>query len=167
MDQVVLVDEQDNIIGQTSINEAHKKGLLHRVSVIYLKNDSGQILVQHRSKEYGGRLDHSSAGHVDPGESYLDTAKRELKEELGVENIPLEEIGKDNSEENKPGGNHVRHQYTIYKCKANPGEINKEEVQQIFWADPEEIIRDMKNDPKNVKYTTGFKVTIKDIIKTL
>src|SRR3990167_4836958 len=155
MDQVVLVDKKDNVLGKVSRKEAHQKGLPHRVSVIYLFNDKGEILVQHR---YDGRLDHSSAGHVDPGESYLEAAQRELSEELGIKNIPLEKFATALNEELKPNGDNIKHQYTIYKCKANPVKINQEEIQKVYWAQPEDVLKDMEKDPKNIKYTGGFKV---------
>lgn len=164
MDQVILVDEKDNILGTTSRKEAHTKGLRHRVSVIYLFNDNGEILVQHRDD---GRLDHSSAGHVDPGESYEEAAERELFEELGVENIPLEEFAKAFNGEVKPNGSIIKHQYTIYKCQTNPVKINKEEIQKVYWAKPEDVSKDMAKDPKNIKYTGGFKVSIECYLKSL
>lgn len=164
MGHIVLIDDNDNVLGTIPYEEAHKKGLPHRVSVVYLYNDKGEILVQHRDD---GRLDHSSAGHVDPGEDYLQAAKRELFEELGVENVSLEEFAKALNIENRSNGDNIKHQYAIYKCKAQPGKINEAEVQKVYWAKPEEILSDMEKDPDNVKYTKGFKVSIKHYLKNL
>lgn len=165
MDKVVLVDENDKVIGEISISKAHKKGLLHRVSVIYVYNSKGEVLIQHRADD--GRLDHSSAGHVDPGESYLDAAKRELFEELGIKNIALEKFGKALNSENRSDGNNVNHFYTLYKVKTKPIKINKEEIQKVYWAKPADILKDMEKDPKNLKYTNGFKVSIKEYLKNI
>lgn len=164
MPQVVLIDDNDIVIGATSYQEAHKKGLLHRVSVIYLYNNKGEILIQHRAD---GRLDHSSAGHVDEGESYEEAAKRELFEELGVANAPLKEFAKALNVELRPNGDNIKHQYTIYKCKANPVKINKEEIQKVYLAKPEDILLDMEKDTENIKYTKGFKVSIQYYLKSL
>lgn len=163
-DQVVLVDKEDRIIGQTSRKEAHQKSLLHRVSVIYLYNNKGEILIQHR---IDGRLDHSSAGHVDPGESYLQAAHRELFEELGVNHVELLEFATDKVDEIKPDGSHPNHQYTIYKVKASPKEINKEEVANVYWANPKDVLLDMEKDPNHVKYTKGFKITLKRFLQNI
>lgn len=76
MSNVIWVDENDAVLGEVDREKAHKEGLLHRVAAIYLVNDRGEILVNERAKD--GYLDHSSAGHVDVGESYLEAAKREL-----------------------------------------------------------------------------------------
>jgi len=67
---IVVVNEKDEVIGVMSRAEAHKNGIPHRIAVIYVENQKGEILVQVRMT---GRLDHSSAGHVDPGEEYIDT----------------------------------------------------------------------------------------------
>lgn len=165
MPNVVLIDENDNVIGEMPKKEAHQKGLPHRVSVIYLLNDKGEILVQKRSD---GRLDHSSAGHVDAGETYLQAAQREVEEELGVKNVELEEVGKIFNDEIEPStGHHIRHQDTIFKVKANPVKVNKDEIQEVFWKDPKEILEDMAKDPTNLKYTNGFKIALKCLMENL
>ena len=97
MSDVVLVNEKDEVIGTLSRAEAHKRGAPHRIAVVYVENSRGEVLVQVRMN---GRLDHSSAGHVDPGEEYVDTAKRELREELGIDSVELRRVGHGVSEEN-------------------------------------------------------------------
>ena len=159
MDEVILVDANDREIGRTSRKEAHEKGLLHRIAVIYLVKVQGQILVQQRL-DYG-RFDHSSAGHVDPDESYADAAKRELKEELGVDGI-LTAIGRGMSDEYKAYANeHVKHQFVLYECQEVPRTINKNEIQSVHWANPLEIWHDMNGDPDCRKYTGGFKASLR------
>ncbi|MDP3697036.1 MAG: NUDIX domain-containing protein [Candidatus Taylorbacteria bacterium] len=73
---ILWIDENKNDLGEISVTKAHQEGLLHRISVVYLTNDKNQILIQKRDD---GRLDHSSAGHVDAGEPYPEAAKRELE----------------------------------------------------------------------------------------
>ena len=83
-----VVDDKDNVLGFTTRGRIHREGLFHRAVHIFLFNDSGEIYVQRRSKSkdrYPFKLDSSAAGHVETGESYLETAKRELLEELGIE----------------------------------------------------------------------------------
>lgn len=158
-DNVILVDENDNELGVISIEKAHREGLFHRVVAVYLTKKNGQILVQERMS---GRLDHSSAGHVDPGENYLEAAKRELKEELGIE-CELFELGKTISDEIEPEANNNRilHIYKIFECQADPGNLAKDEVRSVFWADPKTIYEEMKNDVGNNKFCGGFKASLK------
>ncbi len=87
-----VVDEDDRVIGQATRSDVHKNDLAHRASHILLFNSAGSIYVQRRSPSkdrHPSKLDSSAAGHVDSGESYLDCAIRELKEELGIEAIPV------------------------------------------------------------------------------
>src|SRR3990167_10446850 len=94
---IIWIDENENDLGEVSVSKAHQEGLLHRISVVYLTNDKNQVLIQKRDD---GRLDHSAAGHVDAGESYLKAAARELEEELGVKGAQLTEVGDCISKEN-------------------------------------------------------------------
>ncbi|MEO8637413.1 MAG: NUDIX domain-containing protein [Candidatus Taylorbacteria bacterium] len=156
MSNVIWVDENDAVLGEVDREKAHKEGLLHRVAAIYLVNDRGEILVNERAKD--GYLDHSSAGHVDVGESYLEAAKRELEEELGVLGVDLQDIGLAGSQ----GEGEIfkrLHMFRVYVCKATPVKLKEDEVKRVFWANPKDIAEDMKVNPK--KYTGGFMKTLK------
>jgi 8-oxo-dGTP pyrophosphatase MutT (NUDIX family) len=164
MNNVIWVNEQDEILGEIPMDQAHKEGQLHRVSAIYLTNNTGEILIQERT-DWG--LDHSSAGHVDPGESYLEAAQRELEEELGVTGVELKEIGKIASDEPMPDEHeHARHQFMVFECKANPGELAKDEIKSVFWENPLEIWKDMQKRRQKKKYRKGFEVTLELFLKS-
>ena len=64
------------------------------VGVIFIQNSKGEFLIQKTSKEKGGEYT-STGGHVDSGETPLDSIKREVKEELGlnVDNDNIVELG--------------------------------------------------------------------------
>lgn len=88
-----VVDIRDRVLGLTTRGEIHAKGLLHRAVHIFVFNDSSHVFVQRRSASkdrHPLKLDSSSAGHVDPGESYATAATRELEEELGLKS-PIRE----------------------------------------------------------------------------
>lgn len=155
---VICVDKDDNEIGKMPMIEAHQKNVLHRIVVIYVTNNEGQILIQERRDN--GKLDHSSAGHVDPGETYYEAAKRELFEELGIKDIDLKEIGYSVSGGPDGFGSHAYHRYKCYMCRATPGILDPEEVKSVYWADPKEILKDMESDGAH-KYTAGFKDSLK------
>ncbi|MBQ8043660.1 MAG: NUDIX domain-containing protein [Clostridia bacterium] len=53
------------------------------VGVIFIQNSKGEFLIQKTSKEKGGEYT-STGGHVDSGETPLQSIKREVKEELGL-----------------------------------------------------------------------------------
>ena len=99
MDKVVVGKEKDEVIGEATREDAHAQGIPHRIAVTYVENAEGKILIQVR---IGGRYDHSSAGHVDPGESYLEAATRELEEEIGIVGARLSPVTKGVSEVGPP-----------------------------------------------------------------
>ena len=69
-------------------NQAHEDGDFHRTAHIWIINDKNELLLQKRSaskKSHPNCWDISGAGHIKAGESVIDGAIRELKEELGVE----------------------------------------------------------------------------------
>lgn len=94
-----IVDENDKVIGTDSRTNiyAQGKGRNIRVINILLFNDKGELLVPKRSMNrrlFPGRYDFSCGEHVVSGEEYYPAAIRGLKEELGLENLALEELGK-------------------------------------------------------------------------
>ncbi len=86
------VDEGDNLIRKASRRECHSNPkLIHRSTAIIVFNSRGEMLLQKRSRNmdmYPGKWTYATAGHVTSGESYEQTAKRELKEEIGID-IPV------------------------------------------------------------------------------
>lgn len=84
----VVVDKNDNIIDYRSRRDCHSdKSLIHRSASVVIYNSKGEILLQKRSKTkdlFPGYYTLSASGHVQKGESYLDAAKREMLEEIGV-----------------------------------------------------------------------------------
>ena len=156
MSNVIWVNDNDNVLGEISRQKAHQEGLLHRVAVIYLVNNKDEILVNERAD--GGHLDHSSAGHVDVGESYLEASRRELEEELGVVGFELQDIGSTHAQDIGATFN-SKHMFRVYVCKAVPVKLKEDEVKSVFWANPKDVYGDMQTNPE--KYTGGFKSTIK------
>lgn len=74
---------------------AHRDGSPHGTAHIWIvrKNEKGSydVLLQKRSAtkdSYPGCYDISSAGHVEAGHEYLETAVREMGEELGLSVVP-------------------------------------------------------------------------------
>ena len=86
-----IVDENGNPTGETvERNAAHENGFRHRTAHVWIaRNVMGkwQVLLQKRAMtkdSFPGRYDTSSAGHIQAGDEPLESAIRELEEELGI-----------------------------------------------------------------------------------
>jgi 16S rRNA (adenine1518-N6/adenine1519-N6)-dimethyltransferase len=93
-ERLPVVDKSDRIRGYASRSEVHGNNLRHRAVHILIFNQVGDVYLQQRSRwkdRHPLKWDSSAAGHVIAGENYDETARRELKEELGID-VPLERI---------------------------------------------------------------------------
>ncbi|MBM9535865.1 NUDIX hydrolase YfcD [Desulfobulbus alkaliphilus] len=86
-ESVVIVDQENHIIGTVSRRIMRQQRLIHRAAYIFVFNSEGELFVQKRtaSKDiYPGYWDLAAGGVVLAGENYEDSARRELAEELGI-----------------------------------------------------------------------------------
>lgn len=95
MEYIDVSDENGQPTGEiVDRDTAHKEGLLHRTSHVWvIKEDRGQywVLLQKRSCEkesFPGMYDVSSAGHIPAGSDPLESAIREMQEEIGIAATP-------------------------------------------------------------------------------
>jgi 16S rRNA (adenine1518-N6/adenine1519-N6)-dimethyltransferase len=91
-----VVDKNDRILRHVSRSDVHANNLRHRAVHILIFNPAGEVYLQQRSRwkdRHPLKWDSSAAGHVTGAESYDETARRELKEELGI-GVPLTKISK-------------------------------------------------------------------------
>jgi 16S rRNA (adenine1518-N6/adenine1519-N6)-dimethyltransferase len=89
-----VVDKNDRILRYAERSDVHGNNLLHRAVHILIFNQANDVYLQQGSRwkdRHPLKWDSSAAGHVTAGESYDETARRELQEELGV-NVPLRKI---------------------------------------------------------------------------
>ena len=88
-----VVDESDRVIAQASRHEVHRRALRHRAVHVFVFDKRGDLFLQKRSRwkdKHPGQWDSSAAGHVNAGDTYADTAPREIREELGIDAQPVE-----------------------------------------------------------------------------
>lgn len=82
-----VVDEQDQPIEVRPRSVVHARKLLHRAVHVFVFNSRGELLIQLRSAtkdESPLTYTSSASGHVSAGDSYAETAPRELQEEIGL-----------------------------------------------------------------------------------
>ncbi len=94
MELLTRVSDDDSVVlGPVERRLVHgNPSLIHRSAhVLVLHPDEGTLLLQKRSATkdtFPGRWDTSVGGHVTFGQSYLEAAVREAREELGVDLDP-------------------------------------------------------------------------------
>jgi isopentenyldiphosphate isomerase len=72
------------VVGAVSKAKAHREGIWHATVHVWILDDQGRLLFQHRSPDkehYPGLWDISAAGHIRVGED----GAREVAEELGAD----------------------------------------------------------------------------------
>lgn len=165
MEEVILVNKKDEVVGKEEKMRTHLEGKLHRAFSILLFNKKGEILIQKRAKSKyhsGGLWSNTCCSHPRPNEELMKAAKRRLKEEMGI-SCNLKKIFN-----------------FIYKVKLGDlteyefdhvffGEFNgkpkpsKKEVADWKWIKLSDLEVDLKKNPQ--KYTPWFKIILKIIKK--
>ena len=81
---ITTVNERDEVVGYFQLFDALEKGLIRRVSCIFVLDEENRVLIQRRSATVlsPNLLDFSAAGHVNEGDDYFAAANAELFEEL-------------------------------------------------------------------------------------
>jgi isopentenyl-diphosphate delta-isomerase type 1 len=136
-----VVDGNDEITGRERRSVIHEKGLMHRSAQVLVFNSRGEFFLQKRSDdkdEFPGLWDSSAAGHVDPGENYLQCARRELAEELGITDaVSLEPLCRIKACEDT-GWEHC----AVFRCVYDgPISLQEDEVEEGRWLRPAEMDR--------------------------
>jgi isopentenyldiphosphate isomerase len=127
-EMMAVVDEKDRTIGKMDRDSIMKKNLIHRGTAIFVFNSKGHILVHQRNwnkKYYPGFYDAIIGGGLRFGETYLQGAKREVEEEIGVKDAKLKFLFK-NRFRNEIDNNFAAVYRMIYDEKIN---FNKREFE--------------------------------------
>lgn len=147
-EQVDIVNEKGDILGQTSKEEAHKKGLLHMTVISEVVNSKGQWLLvkQASDRQDAGQYVSPVGGHVRAGESLEDALKREAMEELGIENYTYTYLGRQvfNRE---VLGRKENHLFVLYEMRSDQTPVLNEESVSYRLFTTEELKRELKNNP--------------------
>ena len=147
-----LVNEDDEVIRTINRSEVGYGDNLRegrtRVVNILIFNSKGKLLLPKRSMDrrlFPGCYDFSCAEHVQAGETYLDAAIRGLKEELGIRDIQLKELGKI-----KRSSRFLMIYFLIFDGEIL--EYDKEGIDEFLWLDLKTIKKIIKKDKAIFKY---------------
>lgn len=141
------VDKQNKVIGPIKRGVAHNTpGIFYRTIYILVKNLKNEFLIQKRSSTkdlFPNCWDISVGGHVDFGDSYLETAARELQEELGITSKEVDLKFKGKVLVKLPKSNEYFYVYE-YILKPNQKIITeKNEIRDTTWMTIENIKKTM------------------------
>ena len=150
-----IVDEKGIPTGETvARSQAHKDGVRHRTAHIWVvrnKDGKAEVLMQKRAlnkDSFPGKYDTSSAGHIQAGDEPLESAIRELSEELGIyaSKEDLKYVGTFSNQYEKEfygkmfKDNEVSFVYVYEKeVDINKLSIQKEELDSVEWFNLEEV----------------------------
>lgn len=158
---VILVNENDEDIGQMEKIEAHNKGLLHRAFSLFIVNAKGQMLIHQRAmcKYHSPSLwTNACCSHPRKNESIKDAVIRRTKEELNISinPQPLFQF----TYKSKMANGMVEHEYDhVYVAEYNESfEPNPLEVMDYTYVGIDELLEDVKQNP--AKYTTWFAIAL-------
>jgi isopentenyl-diphosphate delta-isomerase type 1 len=136
-----IVDDDDRVIGTAPRHECHgNPALIHRAVHVLIFNRAGQLLLQKRSPDKDiqpGKWDTSVGGHLDPGETYLQAAIREMHEELGLSGLPLTFLYQSKIRNQIESENIA----TYLTCHEGPFTFSQREIDAVRFLNPPEIDR--------------------------
>ncbi|HEX9649031.1 MAG TPA: isopentenyl-diphosphate Delta-isomerase [Cyclobacteriaceae bacterium] len=168
MEEVILVDKKDQVVGSMEKLEAHKKGVLHRAFSVFIFNSAGQLLLQKRAlKKYhsGGLWSNTCCSHPRPGEDTRDAAARRLQEEMGLTSRLKKAFSFQYKVkfENGLTENEFDHVF-VGLCEVDPNP-DPREVADWKFIDMDFVLRDSVNQPE--QYTYWFRKSISKVLDYL
>lgn len=145
-----LVDENDNIIGKKKRSEVYAEHLSNfRVVNAFVVNSKGEIWIPRRTADkriFPLCLDMSMGGHVESGETYKQTLKRETEEELNIntDNVSIRLLG-----HLTPQKDSVSAFMNVYEIKMDEApNYNKNDFVEYFWLTPKMLFERIANGDK-------------------
>ena len=150
---VVLVDEQNNVLGTMPKAEVHgAQTPLHRAFSSFIFNSKGELLLQQRAKSkktWPLVWSNSCCGHLTLEESPVEAARRRLSFELGLDVANLEEVApyrycftRDGVMENEICP------IIVGRTDQEP-QPNPDEVEAIRWMPWQVFVDDIRAHPEN------------------
>ena len=161
MEILDVYDNNGNVTGRKIVRGDKSEVLSENehiaLAVIFIENEDGEFLIQKTSQEKGGEFS-STGGHVNSGETPLETIKREVKEEIGIniDNDVIEEYGF--LLYDKP----LRYIFYLKKqIDLNSISVQQEEVEYVKYKTIEEIEELIETDQMLKSHAIMFRELLK------
>ncbi|RYY32385.1 MAG: isopentenyl-diphosphate Delta-isomerase [Sphingobacteriaceae bacterium] len=164
MEQVIIVDEQDNMLGVMDKMEAHITGTLHRAVSVFIFNSAGDFLLQRRAVEKyhsGGQWSNTCCSHPRPDETAFAAAHRRLHEEMGMEADLTYAFNFVYRAEFSNELTEYEYDHVFFGVSDQVPVPNNDEVAEYRYMNIDVLIKDMQNYPNY--YTEWFKLCLQHI----
>lgn len=136
---VALYDDDGNACGTAPRSVVRARNLRHAATAVVVRSSRGDVYVHRRTDTkdlYPGRYDFCAGGVLRAGEDPLESARRELAEELGVTGVPLVPLGWADYADDR-----TRMREFLYECTYDgPVTWQPEEVSWGAWVAPERFL---------------------------
>jgi len=172
-EMLILVNEQDQEIGEDEKLCVHQTGKLHRAFSIFifrLKNNQQELLLQQRNKNKyhcGGLWTNTCCGHPRAGEDLMPAAMRRLREEMCFQTmlVPIDSFHYFANCNNGLIEHELDHVLAgVYEKELT--KVNAEEVQDFRWIGLAELEQELaaKSETFTPWFATAFVVIKKWLI---
>ena len=154
-EKIIVVDEEDNVVGVELRGVVDERGLRYRVSALWLRNSEGDVLLARRAytkTHYSGRWGPAVAGTVDEGESYEENIVKEAGEELGLTGVDMKKGPK--TKTSGKYNNFTQWFVGVVDESVSFFKIQEEEVVEIKWFSVDELREMMRENPD--EFVTGL-----------
>lgn len=175
-EQIDILNELGQKTGYSRArSEVHRLGLWHRTVHIWLFDATGKILFQIRAhdKESNPNLyDTSCAGHISEGDSSIESAIREIREELGLEkrSEDLTYLFESKHSSVLNSGTYLDNEfYDVYRGSISESEKLKlvpqpHEVDGFRFFSPQELQAELKKNPERfVNHPKDFEYLLRPL----
>lgn len=160
-EHIVIVDERDKPIGSKS-REMILQDDIYRVSSLWLTDDkTGKCLIAQRKwtkRKDPGKWGTAVSGTVAAGETYEANVRREIAEEIGINDIALRLGPKQYIDDGK---HRLFCQWFLAQVNKDevPIRFQEEEIEAIKWVDISTLVADVQAHPD--RYTTLAEESLK------
>ncbi len=151
-----VVNPDGAAVGEATVAASHEApGRLHRAFSVLLMDDRGRCLLQRRAPHktrFALRWANTCCGHPGPGEDVAAAAAQRLAEEMGLPAGQLREAGRFLYRATDPTTGRVECEYDhVLIGRIDPAtqpQPDPTEVAEWRWVDPDELSRDLRQDPQ-------------------
>ena len=167
-EEVILVDENDEVVGYMEKMKAHQEALLHRAFSIFIFNSNNELLLQQRAehKYHSGNLwTNTCCSHPRKNETILEAGNRRLQEEMGMKCSLKEAYSFIYKSPYENGLTEHELDHVLIGYSDDIPQINLEEVKDFEYQDLDTLTKNVSTKPE--LFTSWFKITLPVLQKYL